>query len=278
MKELTVISGKGGTGKTSLVACYAALASDAVLADCDVDAPDLHLVLSPTIGQRQHFVGGRQARIRSGHCIACGKCEELCRFEAIRFDGPELMVATPGGWLNPEYWPALEELKAFLLESDLVARVVTPLDFLRKVNQWEHDLDPAFYTLPATGEEALALWDPLGDAEKEEIKRLVRADGEEIRISSLIASTEAARFGELVDATRAHLATLPAPMSAEITGAVTRIREELAAMQDGPAFATIARAAPQARELSAQGARMICFNTTNILVNALRTLRTDLHA
>ena len=136
----------------------------------------------------------------------------------------ELMVATPGGWLNPEYWPALEELKAFLLESDLVARVVTPLDFLRKVNQWEHDLDPAFYTLPTTREEALALWDPLGDTEKEEIKRLVRADGEEIRISALIASTEAARFGELVDATRAHIAALPAPLSAEITGAVTRMQ------------------------------------------------------
>jgi predicted RND superfamily exporter protein len=136
----------------------------------------------------------------------------------------ELMVATPGGWLNPEYWPALEELKAFLLESDLVARVVTPLDFLRKVNQWEHDLDPAFYTLPTTREEALALWDPLGDTEKEEIKRLVRADGEEIRISALIASTEAARFGELVDATRAHIAALPAPLTAEITGAVTRMQ------------------------------------------------------
>jgi len=64
----------------------------------------------------------------------------------------------------------------------------------------------------------------------------------------------------------------------EVTGAVMRIRDELAAMEDGPAFATIARAAPQARDLASQGARMICFNTTNILVNALRTLRTDLHA
>lgn len=136
----------------------------------------------------------------------------------------ELLVKTPGGWLNPEYWTALESLTDFLHTSDLVARVVTPLDFLRKVNQWEHDLDPAFYTLPATREEALALWDPLGDAEKEEIKRLVREDGEEIRISALIASTEAARFGELVDATRARLAMLPAPLSAEITGAVTRMQ------------------------------------------------------
>jgi 4-hydroxy-2-oxoheptanedioate aldolase len=72
-----------------------------------------------------------------------------------------------------------------------------------------------------------------------------------------------------------HLGNLAHP---EVTGAVTRIREELAAIEGGPAFATIARAAPQARELASLGARMICFNTTNILVNALRTLRADLHA
>ncbi|MBN2358257.1 MAG: ATP-binding protein [Deltaproteobacteria bacterium] len=88
MKELVVISGKGGTGKTSLVASYAALAKNAVIVDCDVDAPDLHLVLAPTIERRERFIGGKQARIKAGHCIACGKCEELCRFDAVRFDGP----------------------------------------------------------------------------------------------------------------------------------------------------------------------------------------------
>ena len=88
MKELVVISGKGGTGKTSLVASLAALADKAVLADCDVDAADLHLVLEPTIVKREEFSGGSRARIKSGHCTACGKCEEICRFDAIRFDGP----------------------------------------------------------------------------------------------------------------------------------------------------------------------------------------------
>lgn len=88
MKELVVISGKGGTGKTSLVASYAALAKNAVIVDCDVDAPDLHLVLSPTIERRERFISGKLARIKAGHCTACGKCEELCRFEAVRFDGP----------------------------------------------------------------------------------------------------------------------------------------------------------------------------------------------
>ena len=88
MKELVVISGKGGTGKTSLVASFAALAEGSVLADCDVDAADLHLVLKPTVRKREKFTGGRRARIMPGHCTACGKCEELCQFDAIFFDGP----------------------------------------------------------------------------------------------------------------------------------------------------------------------------------------------
>jgi len=87
MKELVVISGKGGTGKTSFVASYAALARNAVIVDCDVDAPDLHLVLAPSVQRRERFVGGKVARVKAGHCKACGKCEELCRFDAVRFDG-----------------------------------------------------------------------------------------------------------------------------------------------------------------------------------------------
>jgi len=88
MNELVVISGKGGTGKTSVVASFAVLAEKAVLADCDVDAADLHLVLQPRILKREMFSGGSRARIMPGHCIACGKCEELCRFDAIFHDGP----------------------------------------------------------------------------------------------------------------------------------------------------------------------------------------------
>ncbi len=88
MKELAIISGKGGTGKTSVTASLAALAPSVVLADCDVDAADLHLVTRPQILKQNSFTGGVSARIKSGHCIACGKCEELCRFDAIVFDGP----------------------------------------------------------------------------------------------------------------------------------------------------------------------------------------------
>lgn len=83
MKELVVISGKGGTGKTSIVASFACLAGNLVLADCDVDAADLHLVLEPEIIERQSFSGGKRAGIIAEKCAACGKCRQLCRFGAV---------------------------------------------------------------------------------------------------------------------------------------------------------------------------------------------------
>jgi len=88
MKELVIVSGKGGTGKTSVTASFAVLADRPVIADCDVDAADLHLVLGPRNTRRNRFLGGKKARIMPGHCTACGKCEEVCRFDAILFDGP----------------------------------------------------------------------------------------------------------------------------------------------------------------------------------------------
>lgn len=86
-KELVVISGKGGTGKTSLLASFAALAENAVLADCDVDAADLHLVLEPEIRRREEFRCGREARIRQPDCVGCGACLARCRFDAVRMLG-----------------------------------------------------------------------------------------------------------------------------------------------------------------------------------------------
>ncbi len=88
IREVVVLSGKGGTGKTSVTASLAALAEKPALADCDVDASNLPLVLDPRIRRRETFTGGLRARIKPGHCTACGKCEELCRFDAIFFDGP----------------------------------------------------------------------------------------------------------------------------------------------------------------------------------------------
>lgn len=94
MKELVVISGKGGTGKTSVVASFAALAPHPILADCDVDAADLHLILSPTIRDRQDFMGGSRATIDPSRCLACGQCSQYCRFDAIHLapDGKSYQV------------------------------------------------------------------------------------------------------------------------------------------------------------------------------------------
>jgi len=86
MKQLTVISGKGGTGKTVISASFAALAQKKVMADCDVDAADLYLLLHPAIKEIHEFKGGTKAILNEEVCTDCGKCLEVCRFDAIRED------------------------------------------------------------------------------------------------------------------------------------------------------------------------------------------------
>ncbi|NLF38831.1 4Fe-4S binding protein [bacterium] len=88
MRELVVISGKGGTGKTSITASFAVLARGAVMADCDVDAADLHLLLQPRVRECHAFFSGRLAAIRKADCIACGACLAHCRFGAVSMNGP----------------------------------------------------------------------------------------------------------------------------------------------------------------------------------------------
>jgi MinD superfamily P-loop ATPase len=83
MKEIVVLSGKGGTGKTSIVASFAALAQNKVLADCDVDAADLHLLLKSEVKEEKEFWSGQVSFIDEGKCTECGLCQELCHFGAI---------------------------------------------------------------------------------------------------------------------------------------------------------------------------------------------------
>jgi len=82
MKQIVVISGKGGTGKTVITASFASLAKNKVMVDCDVDAADLYLLLHPVVRETYEFVG-KVAEIDQDRCIQCGKCQEVCRFEAI---------------------------------------------------------------------------------------------------------------------------------------------------------------------------------------------------
>ena len=111
MKELLVISGKGGTGKTSITAAFAALAGDAVLVDCDVDAADLHLILDPADSRPRVFVGGKVAAIDRAACTACGRCADACRFEAVTVDeasdGPCIHAGAGVSDSRPESGPAI---------------------------------------------------------------------------------------------------------------------------------------------------------------------------
>ena len=83
MKELVILSGKGGTGKTSLTAAFAGLAKNMMLCDTDVDAADLHLLMAPETKEKNDFIGGNQAIINPDKCVGCGLCKELCRFDAV---------------------------------------------------------------------------------------------------------------------------------------------------------------------------------------------------
>jgi MinD superfamily P-loop ATPase len=94
MRELLVISGKGGTGKTSLTAAFAHLAAGPVVCDLDVDAPDLHLLLSPDQGERHDFYAGFEARIVPDKCENCGICRQMCKFQAVR-------PGDPCPWIDP---------------------------------------------------------------------------------------------------------------------------------------------------------------------------------
>jgi MinD superfamily P-loop ATPase len=90
-RELVVLSGKGGTGKTSIVASFFALADNAVAVDCDGDAPDLHLVIEPKVEARWPFSGGKEARIDPTACTLCGVCIDSCRFGALRLSDDGLL-------------------------------------------------------------------------------------------------------------------------------------------------------------------------------------------
>ncbi|RKX69494.1 (4Fe-4S)-binding protein, partial [candidate division WOR-3 bacterium] len=86
MKKITIVSGKGGTGKTIVTGALVATASLSrriITVDCDVDAPDLHLILRPQVVKRFEFKGRAKVQIEADDCNRCGKCREVCRFEAI---------------------------------------------------------------------------------------------------------------------------------------------------------------------------------------------------
>jgi len=92
MREIVVISGKGGAGKTSMAGAFAHLAENAILCDLDVDAPDLHLLLDPQVRSEESFRSGNEAVIDPERCVGCGQCADLCRFDAVHGDGDVFRV------------------------------------------------------------------------------------------------------------------------------------------------------------------------------------------
>ncbi|MBN1298801.1 MAG: ATP-binding protein [Actinobacteria bacterium] len=93
MKQITIISGKGGTGKTTVASNFIKMAHDHIAVDADVDAANLHILLSPQIENREDFIGGAVAVVDE-NCISCGKCEELCRFDAISNSTENIKIDT----------------------------------------------------------------------------------------------------------------------------------------------------------------------------------------
>ncbi|MDN5375762.1 MAG: hypothetical protein PWQ39_802 [Thermacetogenium sp.] len=123
MRQLVVISGKGGTGKTTVTAAFIALAGKAVVADADVEAPNQHLLLQPEVRERRDFVGAKMAVKDAGKCDRCGRCQEHCRFQAIqemevdptRCEGCGVCVAVcPTGALHLE-----DEVTGTLMTSEM---------------------------------------------------------------------------------------------------------------------------------------------------------------
>ncbi len=95
IKELTIISGKGGTGKTTVTAAFAALSKQKVMTDCDVDAADLHLILQPEVLHQESFIGGRSPVMDKELCTECGTCQEVCRFNAVELDADQRYRINP---------------------------------------------------------------------------------------------------------------------------------------------------------------------------------------
>jgi MinD superfamily P-loop ATPase len=95
MKEITILSGKGGTGKTSITAAIASVAQNTVFSDNDVDAADLHLIFHPEIEEKHRFSSGWKAIIDQEKCTQCGLCKDYCRFDAIAYNGNGQLIINP---------------------------------------------------------------------------------------------------------------------------------------------------------------------------------------
>ena len=140
----------------------------------------------------------------------------------------EIAIQTPGGWLTEDYWEPISKLKTRLAESSLVPRVMSPYDFLRKIRQWDEDLEPESYRLPDSKEHAEELLAILEPEDKTELRRLVTEDGETMRVTIIINSTDSNDLRKVANIAMEEIPKLPEPLEAYTTGMGLRMEK----MQD----------------------------------------------
>lgn len=136
----------------------------------------------------------------------------------------EIILSLPDTWLDEKYWPAITHITEELTKSEHIPRVITPLQFLKKMNQWDHDFDPEFYALPESTEAAEELYGLLEEEDKNSLNRMVSPDNKKIRMTVLVNSTYTPDFADIVKQSEALLEGLPEGMTGHVTGRIKRMR------------------------------------------------------
>jgi predicted RND superfamily exporter protein len=182
------------------------------------------------------FLPAQSATVRSYRAIS----EKLTGYYSL-----EVVVHAPGGWLEAEYWPPLESLAERLANQPGIVRVLSPLDLLKKLEQWRHGSDADGYALPKSSQAAHRLLDELGPSVREDLDRLVSADGETLRLSALVNVMPSSRFMTLKQSTDDALGALPPELAGYATGIVLQLVETQLNLVDtqlrsfGAAFCTV---------------------------------------
>ncbi len=135
----------------------------------------------------------------------------------------EVMIETPDGWTHPAYGPALDALQHTMENLPGVVHVLTPTDVLRVANQWDHNLDPAAYALPASPEEARRLLAAMSDSDARGLRQLVSADDRSLRFAAIIDTMDSETFSGILREVNAALEALPAPLTGTTTGTVLQL-------------------------------------------------------